>query len=148
MIWQAIEQRKQIPGLWILANELRGANIKYYSEIARSHKRVQHSVNASVKLDRLLQFLYKQKQDAGQNFMDDAHETAIQKLNFWCKMETAASSWLMGEQKIPITILRSLIGDDQGHLVNKEELPLVFSTLVSIFNIKGMGANNLGTMVF
>lgn len=115
-----------------MANTILGENIKYYSEIARSHKRVQHSVNASVKLDRLLRFMLKQKQGFGDLTKDESYERAVHKLNFWCKHETAASNWLMGEQKFPIAILRSLISDDSAGHINKRELPFVYSTLVSI----------------
>lgn len=120
-----------MPGLWISTNEIQGANVKYYSEVARAHGKVQHSVNASVKLSKLLNFLLVQKEDFGSSFTDQKHEEVIQKLNFWCKMETAASNWLLGDQRFPITILKLLAAEESESQVNKPDLPLIFSTLVS-----------------
>lgn len=131
--WQIVEQTKQVPGLWVLTSQIRGANMKYFSEVARVHQKVQHSINASVKLDRLLSSLIKQKEEYGNKFMNETHEAAIHKINFWCKLETAASNWLLGEQKLPITILKSLISDEESTKFNKMELPLIYSILVSSY---------------
>lgn len=105
--------------------EIEGENLQHFSEVARKHKAVQHSINAVVRLEGIV------KKFQAQNDGSSDIKVTLERLNYWYKVETAASAWILGQQKFAITTLKSLIVDENSSNWLEDKIPLLNSMLVS-----------------